>query len=123
MTMKRDRPNVLVIMSHEHNADVMGRYGNVTVQIPHIDRLAERGVTFEFSYCNSLLCVPSRLSFTAGKYISTVGGWSNESWLPSPEYPFRPRLMNAAGYESLLRGKQHYDRIRRYGFRDIGGNG
>jgi choline-sulfatase len=30
--------------------------------------------------------------------------------------------MNAAGYESVLCGKMHYDRTRRYGFREIGGN-
>jgi len=30
--------------------------------------------------------------------------------------------MNAAGYESFLCGKMHYDRTRRYGFTEIGGN-
>src|SRR3954453_4925771 len=30
--------------------------------------------------------------------------------------------MNAAGYESFLCGKQHYDYSRRYGFTDVGGN-
>jgi len=30
--------------------------------------------------------------------------------------------MNAAGYESILCGKMHYDRTRRYGFTEIGGN-
>jgi len=30
--------------------------------------------------------------------------------------------MNAAGYESILCGKMHYDRNRRYGFTEIGGN-
>ena len=30
--------------------------------------------------------------------------------------------MNAAGYESFLCGKMHYDREHRYGFTEIGGN-
>jgi choline-sulfatase len=30
--------------------------------------------------------------------------------------------MNTAGYESFLCGKMHYDRTRRYGFTEIGGN-
>lgn len=118
--MSSDRPNILVIMSDEHNAAVTGCYGNTTIRTPHLDRLAARGVTFDACYCNSPLCVPSRASFTAGKYISRVGAWNNDSDLPRTDYPSLPRLLNAAGYQSYLCGKQHYDRTRRHGFRDLG---
>ncbi len=117
-----ERPNILVIMSDEHNAGVMGCAGNAVIRTPHLDGLAQRGVVFENCYCNSPLCVPSRLSFTAGKYCSRVGAWSNDCWLPSEDYPSLARIMNAAGYESVLCGKMHYDRTRRYGFTEIGGN-
>ncbi len=116
------KPNVLVIMSDEHNAGVLGCNGNTIIKTPNLDALAKRGITFEGCYCNSPLCVPSRLSFTAGKYASRVGAWNNSCWLPSDDYPSLPRIMNAAGYESILCGKMHYDRTRRYGFREIGGN-
>ena len=116
------KPNIIVIMSDEHNAGVLGSYGNDIVHTPHLDGLSRRGVTFESCYCNSPLCVPSRLSFTSGKYVSRVGAWSNSCWLPSADYRSLPRIMNAAGYESLLCGKMHYDRTRRYGFTEIGGN-
>jgi len=114
------RPNILVIMSDEHNASVLGCYGNNIVRTPNMDRLAQRGVTFESCYCNSPLCVPSRLSFTSGKYASRVGAWNNNCWLPAADYPSLPRVMNAAGYESILCGKMHYDETRRYGFTEIG---
>jgi choline-sulfatase len=116
------KPNILVIMSDEHNAGVMGCDGNDIIQTPNLDGLADRGVVFESCYCNSPLCVPSRLSFTSGKYASRVGAWSNRCWLPSAEYPSLPRIMNDAGYESFLCGKMHYDRTRRYGFTEIGVN-
>jgi choline-sulfatase len=116
------KPNILVIMSDEHNAGVLGCYGNNIVQTPNLDGLARGGVTFESCYCNSPLCVPSRLAFTSGKYVSRVGAWNNNCWLPSADYPSLPRIMNAAGYESILCGKMHYDRTRRYGFTEIGGN-
>jgi len=115
-------PNIVFIISDEHNAGVLGCYGNSTVATPNLDRLAARGVVFENCYCNSPLCVPSRLSFTAGKYASRVGAWSNNCWLPSADMITLPRILNAAGYESFLCGKMHYDRTRRYGFREIGGN-
>ncbi|MFH1719630.1 MAG: sulfatase-like hydrolase/transferase [Planctomycetota bacterium] len=117
-----NKPNIIVIMSDEHNAGVLGCYGNDIVTTANLDSLARRGVTFESCYCNSPLCVPSRLSFTSGKYASRVGAWSNDCWLAGDDYPSLPRIMNAAGYESVLCGKMHYDASRRYGFREIGGN-
>jgi len=116
------KPNILMIISDEHNAGVLGCYGNKIVRTPNLDGLAGRGVVFESCYCNSPLCVPSRLSFTSGKYISRVGAWSNSCWLPSADYPSLPRVLNDAGYESFLCGKMHYDRTRRYGFTEMGGN-
>ncbi len=119
---KTSKPNILVVISDEHNAGVLGCYGNEIARTPNLDGLARRGIVFESCYCNSPLCVPSRLAFTSGKYISRVGAWSNNCWLPSADYLTLPRIMNAAGYESILCGKMHYDRTRRYGFTEIGGN-
>ena len=116
------RRNIIVIMSDEHNASITGCYGNAIVSTPNLNSLAANGVTFDACYCNSPLCVPSRLAFTAGKYVSRIGAWNNSCWLPSADYPSLPRLLNAAGYESFLCGKMHYDKTRRYGFTEIGGN-
>ena len=93
------RPNILVIMSDEHNASVLGCYGNNVIRTPNLDGLASRGVVFESCYCNSPLCVPSRLSFTAGKYASRVGAWNNNCRLPadSPSpYPWHGILFGLA---------------------------
>ncbi len=113
------KPNILVIMSDEHDPAVSGCYGDPVIRTPNLDRLAANGVTFDACYTTSPLCVPARLSFTAGKYVSRCGAWSNDSVLPSADYPSLPRIMNAAGYDSILGGKMHYHRHRRYGFDDI----
>lgn len=115
-----DRPNIVVIMSDEHNANVMGCAGNPMARTPNLDALASEGVLFTDHYCNSPLCVPSRLSFLAGKYASRIGAWSNACWLPTDDYPSLPRLLRKAGYEVFLCGKMHLDRTRRYGFTEIG---
>jgi choline-sulfatase len=115
-------PNIVVIMSDEHNPHVTGCYGNTIARTPHMDSLAEKGITFENHYCNSPLCSPSRSSITSGKYVSRVGMWNNGCELPSADIASIPRVMNAAGYESFLCGKQHYDYSRRYGFTEVGGN-
>lgn len=118
----RRPPNILLIISDEHNAEVGGFAADGRARTPNLDRLAARGCTFENAYTNSPLCVPSRLSLISGKYIHRVGAWSNNTWLPSDDYPSIARVMSAAGYDSLLCGKMHYDRTRRYGFTEIGGN-
>jgi choline-sulfatase len=115
------RPNILLIISDEHNASVLGCYGNQLVRTPNLDALAARGVVFESCYCASPLCVPSRLAFTAGKYVSRVSAWNNNCRLPA-DAPALPRLLDAAGYESLLCGKMHYDETCRYGFTDLARN-
>lgn len=114
-----ERPNILLIMSDEHDPAVTGCHGDTLVKTPHLDRLATEGVTFDAAYCNSPLCVPSRLSFTAGQYISRFGGWNNECRLPTDDYASLPRVLATAGYVPLLCGKQHYDSRHRYGFTEL----
>ncbi|MCZ0940552.1 MAG: sulfatase-like hydrolase/transferase, partial [Caldilineaceae bacterium] len=73
------RPNILLIMSDEHDPAVAGCYGHPLVQTPHLDRLAAGGVLFENAYCNNPICVPSRMSFLTGKYASDVNVFDNGS--------------------------------------------
>lgn len=117
------QPNILVIMSDEHNASIMGCAGNKIVRTPNLDRLADRGVLFNAAYTPSPLCTPARLSFTLGKYVSRINVWSNDALLPPDDTPSLPGALNAAGYESFLCGKMHYDREHRYGFTEIGNAG
>jgi len=116
------KPNILFIMSDEHNATVLGANGNKIISTPNLDRLAAAGVSFDACYCNSPLCVPSRESFLSGQYVSRTGVWSNNCELPRPDIPAIPNLLNAAGYESFLCGKMHLAADRRYGYRDVGGD-
>ena len=114
-----DRPNILMIMSDEHDPAVMGCYGDSIVQTPHLDRLAEEGVVFDAAYTTSPLCAPARASFTAVQYVSRCGVWTNDCQLPSDDYPSLPHALNAVGYECWLGGKMHFAGAHRYGFRDV----
>ena len=119
-TRPSQRPNILMIISDEHNASVTGCYGNSTVFTPHLDELASRSILFENCYANSPLCCPSRLSITSCKYPSRVGAWSNSCWLPSSDYPSIARVVKTRGYDPYLIGKMHYDATRDYGFTEVG---
>ena len=54
------RPNFLFIMADQLAPQVLPAYGRTPVQAPHLDCLAEDGVTFENAYCNFPLCAPAR---------------------------------------------------------------
>ena len=110
-------PNLLIIMSDEHAPMFSGPYGHPLVQTPNLDRLAENGITFTNAYCNSPLCMPSRMSFMTGKYIHHIGTWDNATPLASDEITWAHLLRNA-GYDVVLAGKQHFGGMEQlHGFR------
>ena len=45
------RPNILLFMSDNQPADLLGCYGNDEVKTPHLDGLAARGVRFDNAFC------------------------------------------------------------------------
>ncbi|MFD0893998.1 sulfatase-like hydrolase/transferase [Luteolibacter ambystomatis] len=109
------KPNILVIMSDEHNASVMGCAGDKIARTPHLDALAAKGVLFSAQYCSSPICTPSRQTFTTGKYTSGHNVWGNTAGVPEGT-PSLPRILNAGGYESYLDGKMHYKGGMTHGF-------
>ena len=102
-----DKPNLLVLMSDQHNPHVLGCYGDNVVRTPNLDSLAENGVLFEHHYCQSPLCVPSRMSFMTGRQPSDIRVWSNSCVLPTDVTTFAHSL-GAAGYETALIGRMHF---------------
>lgn len=117
--MAASRPNILLIMSDEHDRKVAGCYGDKLVRTPNLDALAAGGITFDACYTTSPLCVPARLSFTACQYVSRCGSWNNSTRLQGNDIASLPNALNAAGYRSYLGGKMHYDAEHRYGFIDL----
>ncbi|MBC8231504.1 sulfatase-like hydrolase/transferase [bacterium] len=103
----KDCPNILLIMSDEHAPMFSGPYGHPLVQTPNMDRLAANGVTFTNAYCNSPLCVPSRMSFMTGRYVHHIGAWDNASPL-APDAVTWAHLLRSVGYDVVLSGKQHF---------------
>lgn len=102
-----DKPNMLIIMSDEHAPQFSGFHGHPLVQTPHMDRLAARGVLFENAYCNTPICVASRMSFLTGRYAHHNGAWDNSAPLASDAVTW-PHLLRAEGYDVVLSGKQHF---------------
>jgi arylsulfatase A-like enzyme len=107
------RPNVLWIMSDQHNANCTGYAGHPNVRTPHLDRIAARGVNFTNAFSNNPICSPSRISFITGQYCHThqfLGNDNSEYSEPNPDTlacQFR-----RYGYQTAITGKSHM--IRRW---------
>jgi iduronate 2-sulfatase len=65
--------NVLLIVSDDLKASVLGCYGDKLCKTPNIDRLAQRGMVFDRTYCQGLMCGPSRRSFMFSRYVGARG--------------------------------------------------
>ena len=85
------RPNVLFVLSDQHNAKVLGHKGHPDVLTPNLDRMAAQGVRFENAIAQNPICTPSRVSYLTGQYPHNHGYYALGG--PQPE-----RLPNLIGH-------------------------
>jgi len=98
------RPNIILIQSDSMDGRAMSCCRHPAVRTPNFDRLAERGVLFSQTYCNSPQCVPSRASMWSGRHVHEVGAWNNYQGL-SPETPTFATHLAEAGYDTIVLGR------------------
>jgi arylsulfatase len=100
------RPNIVLLMSDQHRADILRCAGDPIVHTPNIDGLAAEGVRFERAYCQGPLCMPSRASLVTERYVRDHGVFENASEVPARMPTFLHRLREA-GYHTAEIGKMH----------------
>jgi choline-sulfatase len=99
-------PNIVLVMSDQHRADMMGCAGDPSVLTPSLDALAAEGVRFSRVSCQGPLCMPSRASFMTERYVRDHGVFTNWEEI-APESPTYVRALREAGYHTALLGKAH----------------
>lgn len=72
-----NRPNIVLIMTDQHQAQALSVAGNTDLSTPNLDKLAKSGVLFENAYVTFPLCSPSRSSIFTGKMPHELGINSN----------------------------------------------
>lgn len=102
------KPNVLLILSDDHNYRALGVSGNERIRTPHLDRLAEEGVYFSRCFTPNPICTPSRACIFTGQDSWTNGVTFNGKPIRE-ESPVLPKLLAGAGYETAFIGKWHSD--------------
>jgi arylsulfatase A-like enzyme len=106
MTEETPLPNILFILSDQHNAKVLGHQGHPDVRTPNLDRMASEGVRFGCAITQNPICTPSRVSWISGQYCHNHGYYGlsgpDPSGLPTVLGHFRQ-----AGYRTAAIGKIH----------------
>lgn len=109
------RPNVVLILSDQHQAAAMGNAGHRIVATPHLDSLAANGVSFTNAYCNNPLCVPSRSILLTGRHSRSLGIYDNKHILEGDSATL-PSSLRSVGYRTCLIGKMHFNGEQFHGF-------
>ncbi|MBN8217199.1 MAG: sulfatase-like hydrolase/transferase [Spirochaetes bacterium] len=100
------RRNALLIMVDQWNAGCFSYAGHPDVRTPAIDALAADGLVFADAFCQSPVCLPSRVSLLSGQYPHHHRQYGFEG-MQGGELPLLPRAFSAAGYGVALIGKLH----------------
>jgi len=76
--MKQPRqPNLLLLWSDQHRADVMPGPENTVIRAPNLARLTAESFDFRHTYCTSPVCTPSRGSILTGLWPHHHGAITN----------------------------------------------
>ncbi|MFC4870979.1 sulfatase [Negadavirga shengliensis] len=75
---QEDKPNIIYILSDDQSWKDFGFMGHSHIETPHIDKLAEEGLTFTRGYVTAPLCSPSLASIITGLYPQQHGITGND---------------------------------------------
>ena len=99
--------NILFIMTDQLRADYLSCMGHPSLETPHLDNLAVRGVRFTRAYSQAPVCGPSRMSFYTGRYMFSHGSHWNGVPLNLGERTMG-EYMRPLGLRTVLVGKTHF---------------
>ena len=103
-----DRPNVLMLVVDDWN-DWLPAMGHNEVITPNLDKLAARGVTFQYGHASATYCAPSRTSLMTGMNATTTGAYRDQIfYYDDPTIMDIPRYFKQNGYKTVGAGKLYH---------------
>ena len=81
---EESRPNIVFIISDDHDNEHLGFLGNEGVKTPNIDLLADQGTVFETCHLTASRCRPSLASLLSGRLTYSYEAKQHQiNWLTS----------------------------------------
>jgi arylsulfatase len=105
MTNRKNQPNILFIMTDQQRFDYLGCMGADFLRTPQIDRIAGRGIKFNYCCTTAPICVPSRIALATGLLPNRLGALENEVYLPLNRTTTYYQRLRDNGYQVGCVGK------------------
>jgi arylsulfatase A-like enzyme len=102
----QQRPNVIYIMSDDHDADAISAYNKKLTSTPNIDRIAAEGILFNKCFVGNSICSPARATLLTGQHSHKNGVKDNFTRFDSSKITM-PKLLQQNGYQTAIIGKWH----------------
>ena len=118
VSAETEKPNIIFIMLDDLGKEWIGCYGADDIKTPHIDALAESGLTFNKAW-SMPQCTPTRVTLLTGQYPWRTG-WVNHWDVPRggvayfdwEKHTTFATLMKSAGYKTAVAGKWQINDFR-----------
>jgi len=115
------KKNVVLIVADDHGRD-LGCYGNPVIRTPNLDQLAAEGTRFEYAFCTTASCSPSRSVILTGMHNHANGQYGLQHayhhFASFSNIKSLPVYLSEAGYRTILVGKLHVDPPEVYRFNE-----
>lgn len=107
------RPNVIIVMADDLGiGDLTPTNPEGKIKTPHLQAMADAGITFLDAHSPSSVCTPTRYGLLTGRYnwrsrlARGVLGGTSEHLIPATR-PTLGHLLRGAGYHTAMIGKWH----------------
>ena len=109
---KRNRPNVVWLLSEDNSKHYLKLFDEHGAETPRIAELARKGVIFTHAFSNCPVCSAARSVLATGCYGSRIGTQYHRKYKPVPlpdGLDPIPALMHKAGYYTSNKVKTDYN--------------
>ena len=111
-----EQPNIVLIISDDHDNDHFGFMGNQFVHTPNLDLLARSGTVFTRAHLPMSRCHPTLASFLSGRWPHQTGVYHNFGTKKLDPTNSLPMLLRDVGYATYVEGKYWEGDPRAMGF-------